>query len=163
MDTGGAAGYKPPIRTKDPIRWIAAGLGLGWMPVAPGTFGSLLGIPLCLGARHLTEAPGPTLLLLGAATAAAISVAGRAERRLGTHDPSEIVVDEAVGMWVALLWLPLTPATVLLAFAAFRLFDVTKLWPAGVVERRLPGGPGIVLDDVVSGVYANLLTRAILP
>ncbi len=103
----------------------------------------------------------PTLLCVGLLTAAACWVAGRAEEILGEHDSGEIVIDEVVGMLVALLWIPPTFPNLFLAFALFRVFDVVKLWPAGEIDRRMPGGAGVVLDDVVSGIYANLLLRFI--
>jgi phosphatidylglycerophosphatase A len=78
--------------------------------------------------------------------------------RLGLKDPGIVVVDEVVGQWVSLLLLPLTPVTVALGFLLFRLLDVVKPWPARDFER-LPGGWGIMADDVMAGIYANLLVR----
>jgi phosphatidylglycerophosphatase A len=103
-----------------------------------------------------------TLLLVVVAVAAAVWVADRADHVLGEHDSGRIVVDEVVGMMVALLWIPPTVLNVALAFAMFRVLDVVKPWPAGFIDRRMPGGAGVVLDDVVSGIYANLLLRLLL-
>ena len=127
--------------------------------MAPGTFGSLLGIPLYLAVLHVTDAVVPTLGIVAVAIAGSCWLAGRAERVLATHDSHEIVVDEVVGMLVALLWIPPTFANLVLAFVLFRILDVVKPWPASAIDRRMPGGAGVVLDDVVSGIYANLLMR----
>lgn len=141
---------------------VASGFGLGLAPVAPGTFGSLLGIPLYIAVLHVTEGVGPTLAIVGLLVLVACWIADRAERILGQHDSGEIVIDEIVGMLVALLWVPPTLLNLVLAFALFRFFDIVKLWPADAIDRRMPGGAGVVLDDVVSGIYANLLMRLVL-
>jgi len=141
---------------------LASGFGLGFLPVAPGTFGSLLGIPLYLAFLHVTDQILPTVLFVGALTAAACWIAGRAEQVLGEHDPGEIVIDEVVGMLITLLWVPPSVLNLVLAFLLFRVLDVVKPWPAGEIDRRLPGGAGVVLDDVVSGIYANVLMRLML-
>ena len=89
-------------------------------------------------------------------------VAGRAEKILGEHDSGKIVIDEILGMVVALLWIEPTLQSITLAFVVFRLLDILKPWPAGWIDRSLPGGSGVVLDDVVSGFYANLIVRLVL-
>ena len=141
---------------------LASGFGLGLAPVAPGTFGSLAGIPLYLAILHVTTAPVPTLLLVGLAILLACWVAREAERAIGEHDSGQIVIDEIVGMLVALLWIPPTLEAVVGTFLVFRVLDILKPWPANLIDRRVPGGAGIVLDDVVSGVYANLLMRLVV-
>lgn len=110
----------------------------------------------------MTDRAVPTLLLVGLGIVAAIWIAGRAEAEIGEHDSGEIVIDEVVGMWITLLWVPLSIPNLVVAFVAFRLFDVVKLWPAGAIDRRMPGGAGVVLDDVVSGLYASLLMRLLI-
>jgi phosphatidylglycerophosphatase A len=92
---------------------------------------------------------------------AGVAASTRLATRLGRKDPGAAVVDEVVGMWLALLFLPFTPATALAAFLLFRVLDVFKPWPARQFEA-LPGGWGIMTDDVMAGVYANLLLRAAL-
>jgi phosphatidylglycerophosphatase A len=82
----------------------------------------------------------------------------RTAHRLGLKDPGLVVVDEIAGMWVTLLFLPFTPLVAALGFFAFRAMDVLKPWPARRFER-LPGGWGIMADDLRAGVYANLLVR----
>ncbi len=161
------------------IRLIATGLFVGYVPWASGTFGSLLGVLIFL----IPGAENPSLLVamilagLIVGTPAAHRVALAEGHRLtrtaeitkqmfqpgAAHgaDPSIVVIDEIVGMWIALLWLPKTLVAIALAFVLFRLLDVLKPEPARMMER-LPYGFGIMLDDVVSAIYANLATHVLL-
>jgi phosphatidylglycerophosphatase A len=137
-------------------RFLATGAGSGYSPVAPGTAGSALGLALFWPLSWLS---GPiqvalTVLLFVVGTLAATHVAAR----VGRKDPGIVVVDEVVGQWISLLFLPLTPATAVVGFLLFRLMDVWKPWPARDFER-LPGGLGIMTDDVMAGIYANLVLR----
>jgi len=135
---------------------------VGNVPKAPGTLGSLLAIPAYLAAPVLWRPSLFAALLLVAAVVAAVAIADRADRLIGEHDSGRIVIDEIAGMLVALAGLPPSALAIALAFTAFRVFDIAKPWPAGAVDRSWPGGAGVVLDDVVSGVYANLVARALL-
>jgi phosphatidylglycerophosphatase A len=138
---------------------VATGLGSGYAPIAPGTAGSLVGLLLFWPLAHR---PAPQVLAATAVlTLLAVLAAHHVARILGRKDPGLVVVDEVAGQWVSLLFLPFTVLTATLAFFLFRLMDVLKPWPARDLER-LPGGWGIVADDVMAGVYANLLLRAIL-
>ena len=138
---------------------VATGLGSGYSPIAPGTAGSLVGLLLFWPLRNLPPAVQVAAVvvcfLLG--TAAATSVA----RRVGIEDPGIVVVDEVVGMWTSLLFLPFTPFTAALGFVLFRVMDVWKPYPARQLED-LPGGWGIMADDLMAGVYANLALRVAL-
>ena len=135
---------------------VATGLGSGYAPLAPGTAGSLVGLLLFwpLAGLHGAVQVG----LVAAAFLLGVPAAAVTARRTGRKDPGIVVVDEIVGMWISLLFLPLTPATVLAAFVLFRVMDVWKPYPARQLER-LPGGWGIMADDVMAGLYANLLLR----
>jgi phosphatidylglycerophosphatase A len=138
---------------------VASGLGLGFSPIAPGTFGSALGVALFWPARGWplwAQVAGVLVLALGG-----VAAGGRLARRMGVEDPGRVVIDEVAGMWVSLLLLPFTPRTALLAFVAFRVTDTLKPWPARRMED-LPGGWGIMADDLMAGVYANLLVRVAL-
>jgi phosphatidylglycerophosphatase A len=150
------------IASRRLILFLATGAGLGYAPFASGTFGSLLGIVLYLALLQVTTAAVPTLLLLAVAVVAAIVVAGRADAILEEHDSGKIVIDEIVGMAIALVGFTPTISHVVVIFVLFRILDVVKLWPASYCDREMPGGAGVVLDDVVSGIYANLLARIIL-
>ena len=104
----------------------------------------------------------PTLALLAIATVIAIAIAGRADAIWQEHDSGKIVIDEIVGMAIALVGFPPTWTNVVVIFLIFRVLDVVKLWPANYCDREMPGGAGVVLDDVVSGIYANLVARVFL-
>jgi phosphatidylglycerophosphatase A len=138
---------------------VATGLGAGYAPLAPGTAGSLLGLALFWPLSHL----GPTAQL--AATAALFFAGVKSSTmlaaRLGRKDPGLVVVDEVAGIWITLLLLPFTPAVAALGFLAFRALDVLKPYPARQLEA-LPRGWGIMCDDVMAGVYANLVVRIVL-
>jgi phosphatidylglycerophosphatase A len=138
-------------------RVVATGGGSGYAPVAPGTAGSAVGLLLFwpLSWLPLGWQIGATVVVFVLGTLAASEVA----TQVGLKDPGIVVVDEVVGMWISLLFLPLTPITAALGFFLFRLMDVLKPWPARDFER-FPGGWGIMTDDVMAGVYANLLLRA---
>jgi phosphatidylglycerophosphatase A len=136
--------------------FLATGFGSGYSPFAPGTAGSLVGLVLLIPLRR--AGLGVELGCLFAFTALGIPAGGLVARRLGIEDPSIVVVDEVVGMWVSLLFLPLNPVTGLAGFVLFRIMDVIKPYPARQLES-LPGGWGIMADDVMAGVYANLCLR----
>jgi phosphatidylglycerophosphatase A len=109
----------------------------------------------------LPSAPGPYGAVVFACAAAACWICGRADRALGTHDNPRIVLDEVVGMWIAAAGLPREARPALLAFVLFRLFDSVKLPPYRWLER-LPGGIGVVADDLGAGLVASLGARLIL-
>jgi phosphatidylglycerophosphatase A len=136
---------------------VATGLGSGYSPFAPGTAGSIVGLLLFL---PLVGRAWPAQLAATAAlTFVGVLAAGRVARGVGLKDPGLVVVDEVAGQWVTFLALPFTPATALAGFLLFRLMDIVKPWPARDLER-LPGGFGIMADDVAAGIYAQLLLRA---
>ncbi len=138
---------------------VATAFGAGYSPIAPGTAGSLVGLALFWPLQ--LAAPWVQLLVTVAAYFAGVAASTRLAQRLGRKDPGAAVVDEVVGMWLSLLFLPFTPATAVAAFLLFRVLDVFKPYPARQFES-LPGGWGIMTDDVMAGVYANLLLRAAL-
>jgi phosphatidylglycerophosphatase A len=139
-------------------RLIATGLGSGYSPFAPGTAGSVVGIALYIPFTFLPQAVllVATILVFIIGTIASAKV----EKALG-EDPSVVVVDEVVGMWVSLLFIPFSFRAVLFAFFFFRIFDIFKPPPARESEA-LKNGLGIMTDDVIAGVYANLVTRILL-
>ena len=133
------------------------------MPVASGTFGSLVAVPLLPALAAVRGTSTPVYLgLVAGLVAVAIWSAGRAEEILGGHDHSRIVIDEVAGQVVAGLFLPGTWAAAALAFFLFRLFDVVKPFPAGWIDGRVEGGLGVVGDDLVAGLYAGLVARIVL-
>jgi len=142
---------------------IATGGGIGLLPVAPGTFGALLGVALW-AALAPTGAVGSGAACLALAGVAVWS-SGAAQRALGKDD-GRIVIDEVAGQLTALLWLPLRIEVALAGFLLFRLFDIWKPGPVRTLES-LPGGAGVVADDLAAGLIANvagqLLWRVALP
>ncbi len=142
--------------------FFASGAYTGYAPVASGTFGTLVAIPLFwLFAPLQQYSVALALLIWIASVVLACVIAHRAEQLLGEHDSGVIVIDEVVGYLGATLFLPATWEHTLLAFFVFRALDVIKPFPAGWIDRRMPGGAGVVLDDVVSGLYSNIVTRVL--
>jgi phosphatidylglycerophosphatase A len=137
--------------------------GIGNVPVASGTFGSLVALPLLpvLAALRDASLAGYAAVVL-ALVAVAIWSAGRAEEALGGHDHSRIVIDEVAGMVATGMFLPATWGAIGVGFVLFRLFDVVKPFPAGFIDGRVEGGFGVVGDDLVAGVYAGALTWLLL-
>lgn len=133
---------------------------VGFAPVAPGTVGAAAAIPVFLLLRLAGSAWLEIAVCAGIVVAGAWS-AKRTEALLGVEDPGLVVIDEVVGMFVSLLFLPATWPVVAAAFVAFRLFDIVKPWPAGRLER-VPGGWGVMADDVMAGVYANLAVQVLV-
>ncbi|MCU0250069.1 MAG: phosphatidylglycerophosphatase A [Vicinamibacterales bacterium] len=133
---------------------------VGFAPVAPGTAGSAAAIPLFLLLRS-AGSPWLEIAVCGVLVVAGAWSARLAERALGVEDPGPVVIDEVAGMLVSLLFLPGTWPVILAAFFAFRVFDIVKPWPAGRLED-VPGGWGVMADDVMAGVYANLTIQILL-
>ena len=152
-----------------PAGWLAAGFGSGLVPMAQGTFGSLVALLPWVLLRELSLPIYVMVLLAGFAVGVwACNVAGRA---LGVDDHRSLVWDEFIGQWIALMPL-LVPALLpngqmswwmlLPGFALFRLFDVWKPWPIRWLDRRVKGGFGVMIDDVIAGVFAALVLSAVL-
>ena len=143
--------------------FLAFGFGSGLAPFAPGTAGSLAAIPLALPLVYL---PLPAAIaVIAAAFAFGVWLCGRVGKRLGVHDHSGIVFDEFVGLWLVLVLVPFHWAWWLAAFAVFRIFDAAKPWPIGWFDRRVHGGFGVMLDDVLAAGFSLavlLLAEALL-
>ena len=139
--------------------FLATGFYIGKIPLAPGTFGSLIGLPLCflLAEIKLSAAIIAVLLII----AVAIWISNVAERTLELKDPGCIVIDEIAGMVVTLIGLPFNLTTATIGFILFRILDILKPFPIRILDKRLPGGLGIVADDVVAGIFANVLIRVL--
>jgi len=139
---------------------IASWFGAGLMPGAPGTFGTLMAVPLVLALNHLGELyEGLALLLL---VPTAIWASSLCERGLGRNDPPEVVVDEVAGFLLTLFLLPLSWLTLCFGFVLFRFFDIAKPFPIRWLEKRLRGGTGVVFDDLLAGIYANLSLKLLM-
>lgn len=139
--------------------FLASGGYVGYVPIAPGTFGSLLALPLLVGLGRAELAPAVVVGLLVLLGAASMPVCDRAGRLYGQADSSRIVLDEICGMLIAGALVPPTLRTLAIAFAAFRFFDVVKPFPASHFDRNVKNGVGVVADDLVAGIYAHLVVR----
>ena len=148
----------PATRRWDLAWLVATWFGCGVAPVAPGTAGSLAALAIAIVLHYIYGSGGLTFLLLAAILLfPGIWAADVIAKREGIEDPGLVVVDEVIGQWVTLAAVPaLNWKTWLLAFALFRIFDIWKPPPARQFER-LPGGWGIVADDVMSGIYGALV------
>jgi phosphatidylglycerophosphatase A len=144
-----------------PAGWLACGFGSGLAPVAQGTFGSLAAILPWLLLRHYSVPVNLLVIVIGFAIGVwACDIAGR---QLGVDDHRSLVWDEFIGQWIALLpalWAPWW--AIVIGFALFRLFDVWKPWPIGWLDRHLKGGLGVMVDDVIAGIFAAIVLWAIL-
>ena len=147
-------------RRNDLIVFFATGFFTGFLPKMPGTWGTFAAIPLVIISHRLTSITQPVVAVVFVTFAAYI--AGRAEILFEDRDARPIVIDEMVGFLITLLWLPLNFLTLCLGFFLFRLFDIVKPPPISTVEKRLHGGWGIVLDDLLAGVFANVTLRLLL-
>jgi len=134
---------------------LATGFGLGNLPKIPGTFGSLWG-PFSF--FLFREQPRLWwLLLLPFVVVVSVVVSQNAEKLWQKKDDQRIVIDEVAGMWVTYAFVPFTPTNLVLGFLLFRIFDMIKIFPARLAQDRLPGGIGVVADDLVAGVQAGVL------
>jgi phosphatidylglycerophosphatase A len=138
---------------KHPLGWVAAGFGAGFSPRAPGTVGSLAALlPWWFFLRDLSLPMYLAVLAVGFAVG--VWASHWAIRQTKIEDPSLVVWDEYIGMWIALLMAPAGWPWMLVAFALFRLFDIWKPWPVRWADEKMHGGFGAMLDDAIAGVYA---------
>lgn len=145
-------------RSEKIIKLLAAGFGSGLTPFAPGTIGTLVGIPICLVCLPLTWPL--RFLVVVVLSALAIFISGRAEMIYQKKDDQRIVIDEIAGFQVAMLPVAITGLHLCVAFVLFRIFDIWKPFPIRNLQQ-LPGGWGVVIDDVAAGIYAGILLLAL--
>ncbi|MCH1523064.1 MAG: phosphatidylglycerophosphatase A [Arenicellales bacterium] len=139
------------------ILLLGQGFGLGRIPFAPGTFGTLPGLLLAWFCWQ-TEV-GVYLVVTAAVLVSAIWIAGRSAQMLGVADDPRIVIDEIAGVLVAFILVPPSGLALVIGFCVFRLLDIAKPPPISTVDRRVKGGVGIVLDDVLAGIGTNLILQ----
>jgi len=139
---------------------LATGLYAGYIPVAPGTFGTVVAVPLCFVLSWLGPLEG--LVFVGAFLGVSVWISGEAEKIFNKKDSGLIVIDEMAGLLVTLYWIPLTVTSLAGGFLLFRLMDIAKPFPIRRLETALPGGWGVVGDDVLAGVYANVVLRVVM-
>ncbi len=151
----------PPLPFWSPVTLLATWFGSGLLRKAPGTFGSLAALPF---AALILWTFG-NLALLVAATIVfglGLAVSGRYAQAGGDPDPGAVVIDEVAGQWLTLAPLCLTVESFALGFVLFRFFDIAKLWPISLAERRFSGALGIMADDIVAGLFAAAVAYGLL-
>jgi phosphatidylglycerophosphatase A len=141
-----------PTPFRSPVQFLAFGFGSGLSPKAPGTAGTLVAVPLYWLLVQGGLAWFSAAIVLAAV--AGIWICDRASRELKVHDHPGIVWDEFVGYWIAMWALPPTWGWMLAGFVLFRLFDILKPWPIGPLDKKVHGGLGIMVDDMVAGLMA---------
>jgi phosphatidylglycerophosphatase A len=147
----------PSALLRHPAGWIASGFGSGFSPRAPGTVGTAVALLPWLGLRTL---PLPYYALaIVLAFAVGVWASAWVVRRSGVQDPQVVVWDEFVGVWIALIAAPAGWTWMLAGFVLFRLFDIWKPWPVSWADEEIGGGLGVMLDDVVAGIYALIVMQ----
>lgn len=138
----------------DCLAWLyATGFGVGLAPKAPGTFGSLLGPLLVAGWQSLSRPIHESVIVAVVGVLLGVAASQRTARRCGLEDPGCVVCDEVAAFAIVFAMTPVTWATAAIGFTWFRVFDIAKPWPIRRLER-LPGGWGIMADDLLAGVFA---------
>jgi phosphatidylglycerophosphatase A len=147
---------EPRPSLSNPAVLLATVFGIGWLPKAPGTWGSLAALP---AAWWLMSVGGVEALAVASVVVFAIGVwaCGGYSKATGTHDAGACVIDEVVGQWIVLLVVPLDPMFYAAAFLVFRFFDIVKPWPTGWADRAVHGGFGVMLDDVLAGIQGAVV------
>lgn len=136
-----------------PHQFLALGFGSGLSPKAPGTMGTLAAIPLILLLNLV--GPGAILMFVLLGFAIGVYVCDKTAKELGEHDHPAIVWDEIIGFAITMLFVEIHFATLIAGFLLFRVFDIWKPFPINIIDRRVKGGLGIMLDDVLAGLIAG--------
>lgn len=143
----------------NPNHLFAFGFGSGLAPKAPGTFGTLAAIPFFLLLQNLSWPIYLSWLLV--TFALGVMWCDRSSKALGVHDHGGIVWDEFVGFWITMFMAPSGWVWILIGFVLFRFFDVLKPWPINLLDKKVHGGFGIMIDDVLAGIYALIVLQLI--
>ena len=143
----------------NPIHLLAFGFGSGAAPKAPGTWGTLAAVLIYWPLSQLS--PEHYLLMLLVTSVMGIYICGQTARDLGVHDHGSIVWDEFVGFWITMFAAPVGWGWVVVGFVLFRFFDIIKPWPISWIDKKITGGFGIMLDDVIAGVMAAVVLQGI--
>lgn len=148
------------LKLTNPIHFLALGFGSGLSPIMPGTCGTVVALPLVylLSLTSLSTYIVITLVV----SVLGIWLCGRTAKDMQVHDHGAIVWDEVAGMLISMIAVPVNAWTLLLGFVFFRLFDIVKPWPISVLDKRLHGGLGIMLDDIVAGIFALACVHLLL-
>ena len=139
------------------VLFLSSGGFIGNIPFAPGTFGSLLGLPLCFLLSKVNL--WVSFLFIVIFVALAVWVCNKALQLIQEKDPGCIVIDEISGMMLSLAGIPFNPISAVAGFVIFRLLDIFKPFPIRAIEKKFSGGTGIVLDDIAAGIISNIILR----
>lgn len=150
-----------PITPRNLTHWLAVGFGSGLAPKAPGTFGTLAAIPLVWAMSFLPLWSFIALTLL--ASIYGVYLCGKTASDFNEHDHPSIVWDEFAGLMVTFIAIPFNWQTAVIGFLLFRLFDIVKPWPIGWLDKRVHGGVGIMVDDLLAGAMALVGMHLLLP
>ncbi len=137
--------------------FVASGCCAGYIPFAPGTMGSIAALPLPFflsGMKLYYTVPVILIFIIFS-----VAIADHAEKILKKKDPGVIVIDEIAGIIITFVGIPLNILTIIAGFLIFRLFDILKPFPIRWIEKKIPGGAGIVLDDIAAGILSNIVLR----
>jgi phosphatidylglycerophosphatase A len=148
-----------PSILREPVHFFAFGFGAGLSPKAPGTVGTLVAVPIVVLVMHFGWQAHVIFTI--AATLCGIYICGESARRLQVHDHAGIVWDEITGYSVTMLAAPANWPWLLAGFALFRFFDIVKPWPIREADHSLSGGLGIMLDDIIAGIFAGAILFAV--
>lgn len=152
--------FKKYVQLTNPIHLLAVGLGSGMSPIMPGTMGSAMAIPLWLLFNGLQ--PYLYWILIVVAFIFGCFLCQKTSDDTHTHDSGHIVWDEFVGMWITLFFIPqISVLWIAMAFFAFRVFDMAKPWPIRWFDKRVPGGFGIMVDDVIAAIFSSVTVYVI--
>ncbi len=141
------------------ILFLATGFYAGKVPAAPGTAGTLVGLVFCFFLSRLE--PVFSFFCIALVIALSVWITDKAEKLLARKDPGEIVLDEIAGMMVTMAGLPFTAFSAVSGFILFRVIDILKPFPIRVLDQKVPGGAGIVADDIAAGVMGNIVLRIV--
>lgn len=141
------------------IHFLAFGLGSGAAPKAPGTFGTLAAVPLYLLLAQLSTVAYLTVVVVSFIVG--IYLCGQTSKDMKVHDHGGIVWDEFVGFWITMIALPFHWAWIVAGFVVFRFFDIVKPFPIGWFDKRVHGGLGIMIDDVIAGFFALIVLQVV--
>ena len=151
------------FKLSNPIHFLALGFGSGLIKPAPGTWGTLSAVPLYLLTMQFVAPASMTfLLLILLSFLVGIYLCGRTAKDVGVPDHGAIVWDEIVGFFITMTAVPVSWISILIGFALFRLFDIVKPWPISWFDKKIHGGLGIMLDDVIAGIFACIGLHLIL-
>jgi phosphatidylglycerophosphatase A len=148
-----------PRLLRDPVHFLALGFGAGLSPKAPGTMGTLVAVPLIMFIGSFGWNALATAVVL--MSVSGVYICDVSAKKLGVHDHPGIVWDEFNGFAITMLAVPLTWYWMLAGFALFRFFDIVKPWPIREADHSLKGGLGIMLDDVIAGIFSGVLLYAV--